>query len=112
MKSIKEYIIDSNFDEYVTNGSRKRIPLLEQKGDDIDDQWINDEKPVMTKDGRQVIITKVNYEEVPNIIKGKVKWNEKLLEYEWNDLGICIKAIDRLGNPKKPDDSDKLVKGI
>ena len=84
--------------------------ILEQKGDDIDEQWLNDEKPVMTKDGRQVIITKINYDEVPNIIKGKVKWNEKLFEYEWNDEGVCIKAIDRLGNPKKPDESDKLVK--
>ena len=27
--------------------------ILETKGDSIDDQWLNDEKPVMTKDGRQ-----------------------------------------------------------
>ena len=84
--------------------------LLETKGENIDDQWLNDEKPVMTHDGRQVIITKIDYNEVPNIIHGKVKWNEKLLEYEWNDDGICIKALDRLGNPKKADEADKLVK--
>ena len=46
--------------------------ILEVKGDLIDDQWIQDEKPVQTKDGRQVIITKINYEEVPNIIIGEV----------------------------------------
>ena len=51
--------------------------IVEQKGDDIDEQWLNDEKPVMTKDGRQVMITKIDYDKVPNIIKGKVKWNEK-----------------------------------
>ena len=84
--------------------------ILETKGENIDDQWINDEKPVMTHDGRQVIITKVDMKEVPNIIHGKVKWNEDLLDYEWNDDGTCIKALDRLGNPKKPDEADKLVK--
>ena len=34
--------------------------VFEQKGDPIDDQWIQDEKPVMTKDGRQVIITDID----------------------------------------------------
>ena len=50
--------------------------LLENKGDDIEEQWINDEKAVMTHDGRQVIITKIDYDQVPNIIHGKVKWND------------------------------------
>ena len=86
--------------------------INESKGDPIDDQWLNDEKPVMTKDGRQVIITKINYDEVPNIIQGKVKMDEKLYEYEWNDEGLCTKAVDRLGNPKKSDESDNLVKGV
>ena len=87
--------------------------ILEQdKGKDIDDQWLNDEKPVMTQDGRQVIITKIDYEEVPNIIHGQVKMKEKLFDYEWNDDGICIKALDSLGNPKKADEADKLVKAI
>ena len=85
--------------------------ILEVKGDLIDDQWIQDEKPVITKDGRQVIITKINYEEVPNIIIGQVKMGTKLFNYEWDDSGMCIKALDRMGNPKKPDQSDNLVKG-
>lgn len=84
--------------------------IFEQKGEPIDDQWIQDEKPVMTKDGRQVIITKVNYEEVPNIIQGQVKMGTKLFDYEWDDFGMCIKALDRMGNPKKSDSSDNLVK--
>ena len=87
--------------------------IIEQdKGEAIDDQWLNDEKPVMTQDGRQVIITKIDYDEVPNIIHGQVKMKEKLFDYEWNDEGICIKALDALGNPKKADDADKLVKAI
>lgn len=88
----------------------KRID--ETKGDPIDDQWINDEKPVMTYDGRQVIITELDMKEVPNVIKGQVKMGSKLYEYEWLDDGTCQKAIDQYGNPKKADTADKLVKAI
>jgi len=84
--------------------------INEMKGEVIDDQWINDEKPVQTKDGRQVIVTSVDLKEVPNIIKGQVKMGSKLFEYEWMDDGICIKALDKFGNPKKPDIADNLVK--
>lgn len=98
MKSILEYIFDK--------------PLFETKGDDIDQQWLNDEKPVMTVDGRQVIITSIDMKEVPNIIHGQVKMKDKLFEYEWYDDGICAKALDQFGNPKKADDADRLVKAV
>ena len=76
-------------------------------------QWINDEKPVITKDGRQVLVTNVDISEVPNIIHGKVKMKDgKLQDYEWNDIGVCLKAIDNFGNPKMADSSDNLVKAI
>jgi hypothetical protein len=94
MKSLQEYILN------------------EKKGDPIDDQWINDEKPVMTADGRQVIITKIDLKEVPNVIYGQVKMKEKLFDYEWYDDGTCKKALDLMGNPKKADDADVLVKAI
>lgn len=87
--------------------------INEVRGNHIDIQWINDEKPVMTKDGRQAIVTELDVSEVPNIIRGKVKMKDgELADYEWNDLGICIKAIDNFGNPKKADDADNLVKAI
>lgn len=86
--------------------------ISEHKGDQIDDQWINDEKPVMTQNGLQVIITEIDIKQVPNIIKGKVKIKNDLFDYEWEDNGTCIKAIDQYGNPKKPDNGDKLVKAI
>ena len=86
--------------------------ILEQKGDPIDDQWIQDEKPVMTKDGRQVIVTKIDYKEVPNVIHGQVKMKDKLFDYEWLDDGTCQKALDQYGNPKKPIEVDNLVKVI
>lgn len=85
----------------------------EIRGQHIDMQWINDEKPVITKDGRQVLVTNVDISEVPNIIHGKVKMKDgKLQDYEWNDIGVCIKAIDNFGNPKMADSSDNLVKAI
>lgn len=85
----------------------------EIRGQHIDMQWINDEKPVITKDGRQVLVTNVDISEVPNIIHGKVKMKDgKLQDYEWNDIGVCIKAIDNFGNPKMTDSSDNLVKAI
>ena len=87
--------------------------IYEIRGQHIDMQWINDEKPVITKDGRQVLVTKVDISEVPNIIHGKVKMKDgKLQDYEWNDIGVCIKAIDNFGNPKMADSSDNLVKAI
>ena len=86
--------------------------IIEHKGDAIDEQWLNDEKPVMTADGKQVIITKIDYEEVPNVIHGSVKIKDKLFEFEWLEDGTCQKSLDRYGNPKQPDDNDKLVKAI
>lgn len=86
--------------------------INEHRGDVIDDQWLQDERPVMTKDGNQVVITKIDYEEVPNIIKGQVKIKDKLFDYEWLEDGTCSKATDQYGNPKQPDENDKLVKAI
>ena len=96
MKSLTDYIKTIN----------------ETKGDVIDQQWLNDEKPVMTADGRQVIVTNIDMKEVPNVIKGQVKMKDKLFEYEWYDDGTCKKALDQFGNPKKADESDKLVKSV
>lgn len=84
----------------------------EQQNVDIDDQWLNDEKPVKTADGRPAIITKIDMNEVPNVIYGQVKMKDKLFDYEWFEDGMCRKAIDQYGNPKKPDEADKLVKAI
>ena len=89
-----------------------RRVIMETKGDPIDEQWLNDEKPVMTKDGRQVIITEIDIKEVPNIIHGQVKIKTKLFDYEWLDDGTCQKALDQLGNPKKPEEADNLVKAM
>lgn len=85
--------------------------INEQRGEPIDRQWLDDEKPVQTKGGNQAIIIKIDMSEVPNVIIGKVKYKEDLFEFEWDENGFCTKATDQRGNPKKPEESDNLVKG-
>lgn len=89
--------------EYIKN-------VNEVLGQPIDDQWIDNQKPVMTKDKRQAIIINRDMSQVPNILKGQVKIMDKMFDYEWEDNGNCIKAVDQYDNPKKPSDSDNLVK--
>ena len=86
--------------------------VSEHKVQPIDDQWLNDEKPVMTKDGRPVTVISVDIKSVPNIVIGQIKDGDKILNYKWEDDGTCISAEDRLGNPVKPSKEDDLVKGI
>lgn len=93
MKSILNYIIKE--DTEINN---------------IDDQWINDQKPVQTRDGRQAIIKKVDRSKIPNELIGKVNIKDKLYDYVWDENGICIKAVDQFGNPKKPHQADNLIK--
>ena len=82
------------------------------KGQPIDDQWINDDKPVMTRDGRKVDVLSVDMKSVPNIIIGQIKDGNKVLNYKWEDEGTCISAEDSLGNTSKPTSYDDLVKAI
>ena len=84
----------------------------EHKGQPIDDQWINDENPVMTRDGRKVEVLSVNMKEVPNIIIGQIKDGDKVLNFKWEDDGTCISAEDKIGNPVRPTREDDLVKAI
>jgi hypothetical protein len=84
----------------------------EHKGQPIDDQWINDENPVMTRDGRKVEILSVNMKEVPNVIIGQIKDGDKVLNFKWEDDGTCISAEDKIGNPVRPSREDDLVKAI
>lgn len=86
--------------------------INEVKSEKIDDQWLNDDKPVKTKDGRQVVIMNINRAEVPNIISGKVKMGDSLFEFTWDDTGKCTQATDQYGNSKQPSNGDNLVKQI
>lgn len=84
--------------------------FLEMRGNAIDQKWLDAKKPVMTKDGRNALIEKIDYSNVPNRIIGKVSDNDKLLNYEWDDSGICLTASDKMGNSCKPEEKDNLVK--
>lgn len=85
--------------------------IAESLGQKIDDQWIDNEKPVMTRDKRQAIIVDIDQSKIPNILKGTVLIDKKQVDFEWDDTGKCIKASDALGNPVKPEEKDDLVKG-
>ena len=76
----------------------------------IDSAWLDNDKPVKTKDGRQAIILDIDISQVPNILKGQVKDGDVMCDYEWDDTGRCTKAADQRGNPQKPNDNDTLVK--
>lgn len=78
--------------------------------DAISIDWINDNKPVQTKGGNQAIVSRVDISKIPNVVIGKVKVKDTLVDYEWSEDGICISAKDQYGNPKKPDKNDNLIK--
>lgn len=84
--------------------------VSERRGEPIDMQWVNDERPMMTQDGRQVIIVEIDMEKVPNEIVGSVSQFGKLCDYRWSEDGTCVHATDRHNNPVKPTDKDNLVK--
>lgn len=84
--------------------------LNESKGGPVTQQWIDSRKPVMTRDGRQAMIEKVDYSQIPNIITGKVVDNETSAGYEWDDTGKCVSAKDNVGNPRAASRSDDLVR--
>ena len=87
--------------------------ILEKRGEEIDDNWLNANKPVMIKSGKTALVSEIDLSQVPNVIKGVVNISSgKTVDYEWLDDGSCIKATDQYGNPKKPDENDKLVKAV
>lgn len=89
---------------------KKLSEFVNESSEDIDEQWINDDKPVQTKDGRQAIIKRIDMTKVPNVLIGTVKIGDKLVDYEWDEYGKCLKATDQYGAGKRPDDSDRLIK--
>lgn len=84
--------------------------FLEMRGNALDQKWLDAKKPVITKDGRNAIIEKIDYSSVPNKLIGKVSVNDELFDFEWDDSGICLKASDKMGNSCKPSEKDNLVK--
>lgn len=86
--------------------------IKETKGSPVNDYWLDNEKPVMTKGGLQAIVTEIDMSVVPNIIKGKVKIKDDLYDFEWQEDGTCVKACDASGNPTKPEEMHNLVQAV
>ena len=106
MKSLLEYIIGKTDRE-----ADRKVDVNEAAGQPLDDDWLNNEKPVMTHDKRQAIILDIDISKVPNVIIGKVKVGDKLCDYKWDDTGHCTYSTDEHGNPTWPSKEDDLVKG-
>lgn len=86
--------------------------LNKKENEPIDDEWLDNQNPVRTADGREAIVLDIDMSKVPNVIKGQVKEKDRLVDYEWEDNGRCIKATNMYGNPQKPTEDDMLVKNI
>lgn len=53
--------------------------LIQSNPDKLDMDWINNDKPVITKSGYEVKIDSVDYKEIPNQLHGKVFFQKDLL---------------------------------
>lgn len=84
--------------------------IFESEGQHLDQAWIDNQKPVMTKDKRTAVILDIDISKVPNILIGQVKIGNDMCDYKWEDNGQCVEAKDAHGNPMRPTDNDTLVK--
>ena len=50
--------------------------MVQSNPDKLDMDWINNDKPVITKSGYEVKIYSVDYKEIPNQLHGKVFFSE------------------------------------
>ena len=87
--------------------------LMEVTGGNIDQYWLDNKKPVMTKSGLRVVVKDIDYSKVPNEVIGDVETADgKTQEWRWLDNGTCVQAKDLVGNNRLPDENDQLVKAV
>lgn len=86
--------------------------FLESKRDPnmIDMEWIDNDRPVITADGYEAKIDRVDMSEVPNQLIGKVYFNNGPQDWVWDETGKCLQCKDEHGNPFKPGDKEVLLK--
>lgn len=90
---------------------RSLIDLLcEVTGGSINQYWLDNDKPVMTKSGLKVKVKDIDYSKVPNEVIGEVVVNGNTQEWRWQDNGVCVQAKDAMGNNRLPDENDTLIK--
>lgn len=89
----------------------KMIQSNQSNPDKLDMDWINNDKPVITKSGYEVKIDSVDYKEIPNQLHGKVFFSEGPVDgWVWDETGKCITCKDRYGNGYRPGDDETLLK--
>ena len=85
--------------------------MIQSNPDKLDIDWINNDKPVITKSGYEVKIYSVDYKEIPNQLHGKVFFSEGPVDgWVWDETGKCITCKDRFGNGYRPGDDEMLLK--
>ena len=94
---------------------KKLIDVLRESqnknSDSLDMDWINNDKPVITKGGYEAKIDDVDMTKIPNQLKGHVYTeNGEIDGWVWDETGKCIQCKDKYGNGYRPGDEETLLK--
>ena len=85
--------------------------MVHSSSNKLDMEWINNDKPVITKGGIEAKITDVDYSEIPNRLLGTVYYSEGPQDgWVWDEDGKCITCKDKYGNGYRPGDDEILLK--
>lgn len=83
----------------------------DKNSDSLDMDWINNDKPVITKSGIEAKIDRVDMTKVPNQLHGTVYYNEGPVSgWVWDETGKCIYCKDKYGNGYRAGDEETLLK--
>lgn len=80
--------------------------------DTIDMEWIDNDGAVITADGYEAKIDRVDMSEVPNQLIGKVYYNNGPQDWIWDETGKCLQCKDEHGNPFRPSEKEMLLKNL
>lgn len=90
--------------------------ILEQTDDTLlDMDWINNDKPVITKSGLNVQIEDVDMTKIPNQLIGKVFYDgqeKPVVGWIWLENGDCVQCKDKYGNGYRPGEDEILIKKL
>lgn len=79
--------------------------------DKLDMDWINNDRPVITKSGHEAKIDDVDMTHIPNQLKGKVYYETGEVDgWIWDETGKCIQCKDKYGNGYRPGEEETLLK--
>lgn len=102
-KRIQDFVNEAN--------DLKELKRLFPGREPVDSDWLDNDKPCCTADGRPVVIDDVDISQVPNVVTGRVDYGDgKYADYKWNDDGTCTVAADAMNRPVQASTMDYLCK--